>query len=433
MNLTEVLIREGAATETQVIEALDYQKRHGGRLEAHLFRFGHADERSLVNALSRQFARPGVVLSGMNIPDSIIKLIQPDVARQMLVLPYKYNSAENILNIACENPRDDRLLSQLAIILPDKTLKLDIALGPVLKCAIINFYRQPVYTRDNIAADDPNNESVFPAVELESGQPTGLIDRYFRVAILKEGDGDTRTLKDILNHQGYRTSIYNTIDAYPDSNNGKNPDLLIVSSTGTTGKIADFLDMLPSRGIDIHQTPTILISDNLDKSDLTTFLEGGLEEVISSDNIMDLLVLRLNRIRNRLADMRTRQMEIRRGLGTHGTLDDINVIDLLQAMGPTRKTARISISAEGKQLTVFLSQGDIIFAECDGLLGAEAVYQGLTWNDGVWSVDPIGEDDLPEPNNNLSNDSILLEGCRLMDEKNRGKEFSDPEFLDIFG
>ncbi|MDH4158052.1 MAG: DUF4388 domain-containing protein, partial [candidate division Zixibacteria bacterium] len=106
-------------------------------------------------------------------------------------------------------------------------------------------------------------------------------------------------------------------------------------------------------------------------------------------------------------------------LGTHGSLEDMNVIDLLQALGPSEKTARISISASGKQLTIFLNRGNIIYAECDGISGADAIYQGIPWKRGIWSIDPVSPNCLPEPNNYRSNDSILLQGCCLLDEQSQ--------------
>jgi hypothetical protein len=111
-----------------------------------------------------------------------------------------------------------------------------------------------------------------------------------------------------------------------------------------------------------------------------------------------------------------------KSLGTHGTLEDMNLIDLLQALGPSFKTARISVTAEGKQLTVFLDKGKMIHAECDGIVGPDAIYEAIPWTRGIWSVDPIEPAELPEPNTFSSNESILLEGCRRMDDKNHSDE-----------
>ena len=50
-------------------------------------------------------------------------------------------------------------------------------------------------------------------------------------------------------------------------------------------------------------------------------------------------------------------------------------------------------------------------------MGAEAVYCALAWKRGVWSLEPITPEDLPEPNVDQPNEAILLEGCRRLDER----------------
>ena len=53
----------------------------------------------------------------------------------------------------------------------------------------------------------------------------------------------------------------------------------------------------------------------------------------------------------------------------------------------------------------------------DDLRGSEAIYDGLSWAAGSWTIEPIAPDELPEPNVTDSNESILMEGCRLLDER----------------
>jgi hypothetical protein len=97
----------------------------------------------------------------------------------------------------------------------------------------------------------------------------------------------------------------------------------------------------------------------------------------------------------------------------------MNVIDLLQAMGPTGKTARLSVTGQGQQLTIYLKEGQITYAECEDVVGAEAVYCALGWRKGVWSLESVAPEDIPDPNVSHTNEGILLEGCRRLDESIR--------------
>ena len=105
--------------------------------------------------------------------------------------------------------------------------------------------------------------------------------------------------------------------------------------------------------------------------------------------------------------------------GARGRLEDMNLIDLLQAMGPSRKTVRIAVNSGERELVIYLDEGAIVYARCEEYEGAEAVYEGLSWKDGTWSAQPVSAASIPEPNNDYSNESILMEGCRLLDERAR--------------
>ena len=75
-----------------------------------------------------------------------------------------------------------------------------------------------------------------------------------------------------------------------------------------------------------------------------------------------------------------------------------------------------------EQLVLFLDRGNIIYAKLNDLEGPEAVYRAMAWTEGDWEIEPIKSGQMPEPNNEYSNESILMEGCRLIDEAQREAE-----------
>jgi predicted DNA-binding protein (UPF0251 family) len=148
-------------------------------------------------------------------------------------------------------------------------------------------------------------------------------------------------------------------------------------------------------------------------------LEQGLEDVIPADDNLNLLLIKMKKIQARIEAKAKEREEVVQQSGAVGHLEDMNLIDLLQALGPSRKTAKLTINAASKKLVVFLNQGDIIYAECGDKVGAEAVYEGISWASGTWNIQPVTPQNLPEPNNFYSNESIMMEGCRLLDESGR--------------
>ena len=64
-----------------------------------------------------------------------------------------------------------------------------------------------------------------------------------------------------------------------------------------------------------------------------------------------------------------------------------------------------------------MDQGRPVFAQCGEVAGVEAIYSIITWREeGSFVVEP--EDKFPQANIEATMNSILMEGCRLLDESN---------------
>jgi hypothetical protein len=408
VRLDKILLNERLAEKSHIDEALMYQRRYGGRLETHLFRFGYVDEDRLLKALSIQLNCPSAKLSGVEIDETTLQSIPAHLAWSRLILPFEYDAVNNILKIACENPTDDAIRQELGEIATGKTIELYVALGAVLKCAIIKFYRSELFNL-------PFEEPLEPSIESRQNAFPGKDNQ--QVLIYNEDGLPIDELISELNELGYLMIFADSIDQLTEILIRKRPDILLLIKSGDAKQVSLFIENLTARMVIDGSLPVFLIPDPNVVGELSSLLKNGIEDVIPIENEYEPLVIKMNRIRERKEILSHQRQQVLRDLGTHGTLEDMNVIDLLQTMGVSNKTARVSISASGKQLTVYLDHGHIIYAECDDKIGPEAVFEGLPWHRGVWSIDPISRDDLPEPNNFQSNESILLEGCRRLDEQ----------------
>lgn len=237
------------------------------------------------------------------------------------------------------------------------------------------------------------------------------------VVLLNDRGEDTLMLQPCLENLDFQVTAARTIEQVLPLFTRQRPDMILVLKHGPAGGVRDLIGDLTARGVPIDELPTFVLAERPTLPDLTGLLKAGVEEIMPLDGDLDPLLVKMCRTRSRLEQESTRRLSLIQHVGTHGTLEDMNVVDLLQAMGMSDKTVRLSITAHGSHLSMFLDHGRLIFAECDDRQGAEAVFAGLAWTRGVWSVDPVGRDDLPEPNNDRSIDSILIEGCCLIDER----------------
>lgn len=223
----------------------------------------------------------------------------------------------------------------------------------------------------------------------------------------------------MLNHSGCDVIVKNTVHEFVTSYRQDQPDILILAIPGSPELVTHRLNNLIARGVIFDQIPTLVLLGQRIMSDLADLYHQGIEDILPLENCLELLTVKVERIRQRLTTERDHRRKLIQGLGTHGSLSDMNVIDLLQAMRSSEKTALISVTGLREQLNVYISGGNLIYAESGELEGPEAVFNAIRWRQGVWSIEPISPEDLPEPNNTRSIDAILIEGCTLMDETNQ--------------
>lgn len=418
MQLDQLIIAENLATQQEVEEAFEYQCAYGGRLESHLFRLGYMTEAKLVEALSAQLECPGINLSGINIHEDALGHLPAELAWRWLALPVSYDSSKAVLTVACENPQNAELVEALAQSCPGITIELKVSLGDVLRSCLARYYRQPARSFEESIPEDSGVVSVqspsTPGLASERAESEGPV-RYH--IIVYEGTGVSESaIALMLSHQNYSVAVVHVIDDLILETRRVFPQALILAVSGGRDAALELLNKLISSGLHVSGCPIYLVLTTYCSSDASDLLKAGFEDVFGSDNVLDLLMIKLSRLRERLNRDRAQRLEIMQTLGTHGSLTDMNVIDLLQAMGQSGKTARINVSAHGQQLTVYLERGRIVYAECDDIRGPEAVYCALGWRKGVWSVDPVAPAELPEPNNYLANEAVLLDGCRRLDE-----------------
>jgi CheY-like chemotaxis protein len=222
-----------------------------------------------------------------------------------------------------------------------------------------------------------------------------------------------------LRHEGFRTVPEHSCDSLVDLFRRSQPDMMVMMLPGKPSDVIICVDDLAKRGVDFRKAPTFLLVDGWATSQLTFLFERGIKDIVALDGNLDLLIVKLKKIQARIEAEAKETARGKQASGSRGRLSDMNLRDLLQSLGPSRKTVRITItpgSSKRDKLVIYLDQGNITSARFKDKTGPEAVYEGIAWTDGTWMVESIAAENLPKPNNQLPNESILMEGCRLLDE-----------------
>ncbi|MBI4823775.1 MAG: hypothetical protein HY805_06040 [Nitrospirae bacterium] len=75
VKLGQLLLNSNIITQEQLNQALNIQKKDGGRLGTNLVKLGYVTEEKLVTFLSKQFGVPAINLSNYKIDPAVLKLI----------------------------------------------------------------------------------------------------------------------------------------------------------------------------------------------------------------------------------------------------------------------------------------------------------------------------------------------------------------------
>jgi len=225
-----------------------------------------------------------------------------------------------------------------------------------------------------------------------------------------------------IKNEGFRSLIMCSPESFVELYDRSKPDIIILMLPSETDNVTSTVNDLHRRGIEFKENPTFILSDFPTTSHVTDLFDLGIEDVIDIDSNLDLLIVKMKKIRTYIDEKRQLDEAAKKSSRTNGRLSDMNLIDLLQALGPSQKTVKIILTSNADpafEMEVYLNKGHVYYAKYKDEIGADAIYNALGWTDGTWIVEPISAEGLPEQNNDRSNESIMMEGCRLIDERAR--------------
>jgi type IV pilus assembly protein PilB len=100
--LGEILIKDSLISADQLRQALDYQKKHGGRLGTCLVKMGLVSDDDITAVLSRQYGVPSINLKFYEVDPNVIKLVPQETAVRYQIVPL--SRVGSTLTIAMTDP-----------------------------------------------------------------------------------------------------------------------------------------------------------------------------------------------------------------------------------------------------------------------------------------------------------------------------------------
>src|SRR5579872_1043580 len=100
--LGEILVKDSLISADQLKQALDHQKKHGGRLGTCLVKLGLVSDDDITAVLSRQYGVPSINLKFYEVDPAVIKLVPQETATRYQIVPL--SRVGSTLTIAMTDP-----------------------------------------------------------------------------------------------------------------------------------------------------------------------------------------------------------------------------------------------------------------------------------------------------------------------------------------
>ncbi|MBI3404312.1 MAG: type IV-A pilus assembly ATPase PilB [Acidobacteria bacterium] len=161
--LGEILVKESLISADQLKQALDYQKKNGGRLGACLVKMGLVTDDEVTAVLSRQYGVPSINLKYYEVDPAVTKLIPQETAIRYQIVPL--SRVGSTLTIAMTDPTNVFAMDDIKF-MTGFNVEPVVASESAIADAIHKFYgeAQSVQELDKVMKDLTNEDG--PDVEL---------------------------------------------------------------------------------------------------------------------------------------------------------------------------------------------------------------------------------------------------------------------------
>lgn len=172
LKVGEILVKQGLLRPDQLAQAVDEQKKSGSRLTATIISLGFLKEQQILRALEKHYQLPGIDLTGFEIEQSVLSLLNRDVCEKYNVVPVQ--KAGQTLVVAFSDPGNLVLKEDLRFLTKMKIQPV-VATTTAISSAIEKFYGAAMSNKAiaEMAKSSGNEED---EISISGGQQAEVID-----------------------------------------------------------------------------------------------------------------------------------------------------------------------------------------------------------------------------------------------------------------
>jgi DNA-binding response OmpR family regulator len=248
-----------------------------------------------------------------------------------------------------------------------------------------------------------------------------LFSRRGQAMLLSDDAASAEPLKRGLREDGFKTVEADSIESLLQHYRDNRPDVILLSLQSQPRETIARVNEIVASGIDTRLTPTYLLVPRQHIAQLVSLLEHGLEDVVDCESSTEMLRSKIKRLCSKTTEaVPETPAPVRKKQISEGRLNEMSLLDLLKTLGTSGRTVRVTVNANGAEdqaLIIYLDRGNLVQAKLQEIEGEDAIYLGMAWKEGGWTIEPVDVKSIGVPNVFLPNETILSEGYRLTEDK----------------
>jgi DNA-binding response OmpR family regulator len=145
---------------------------------------------------------------------------------------------------------------------------------------------------------------------------------------------------------------------------------------------------------------------------------AGADEYLNKPIDRKELLERVSELLDRTQKLKTIEDKTESKKAFAGELKDLSIVELVQMLNLNKKSGVLKIDAN-RQGEIYLKDGQLIGAKTTDKEGEEAVYEMVAYDDGAFNFE-VSDEEFPTNITNVTM-NVIMEACRIMDEKRSGE------------
>ncbi|HET8938745.1 MAG TPA: response regulator [Polyangiales bacterium] len=232
-------------------------------------------------------------------------------------------------------------------------------------------------------------------------------------------DADLRSLRVLevsLRKAGYNVASTGTAKDALATLELSRPDLVLCDTRLPSTDGFELIQEIRRRP-DLADIPLMILSSDVSVETKVRGLELGVEDYLTKPIYIKELLARVNIALQRKRREGMEHLEHGNKRRFSGSLSDMGVVDLLQAIDHNKKSGVLYLTSGNFDGAIFFCNGVPVDAAVGRLQGTRAIYRTLLWTEGTFEID-FREIDR-EDHVKTSMQAVLMEGLRRVDEWGR--------------